>query len=74
MPHHYRPIIGEESLICEDADHCPPPRKGGWVAHRASGSRVLHREAGGCSPGKTSWVEVMNELIAKHWGLEELCL
>jgi hypothetical protein len=43
---HYWPDVGEESPVCQDVGHCPPPCWGGWGAHRALGSSIIYHGAG----------------------------
>jgi hypothetical protein len=74
VPHHLRPIGGEEPFDCEDADHRPSPGQGGRETHCASAAVSSTTELVlGRSPGETSQVEVMNELTRKFQKLEELC-
>jgi hypothetical protein len=43
VSYRYCPDIGEESPVCEDAGHYPPPWWGGWGSHCASGSSIFCR-------------------------------
>jgi hypothetical protein len=63
VPHHYRLIVGEESLTNEDEGHCPLPRRGGPGAELMLGSLA----------NETSQVEVTNELATKFHRLEVVC-